>query len=169
AQGLAGLPVLAGRTEAVEAGQDFRVVVDYAHTPRALERVLASARRAAGDRGRVIVVFGCGGDRDPTKRAPMGRAASRAADLVVVTSDNPRSEDPRAIIDQVCQGAGGGAPVVVEPDRRAAIASALEQAAPGDVVVIAGKGHETVQIIGDHVIPFDDRQVAAELLRGKSA
>ena len=164
ARGLAALPVLAGRTEAVEAGQDFRVVVDYAHTPRALERVLASARRAAGDHGRVIVVFGCGGDRDPTKRGPMGRAAARAADFVVVTSDNPRSEDPLAIIDQVREGTGGGASVAVEPDRRAAIALALDAAAPGDVVVIAGKGHETVQITGDQVLPFDDRQVAAELL-----
>ncbi|MBW3613928.1 MAG: UDP-N-acetylmuramoyl-L-alanyl-D-glutamate--2,6-diaminopimelate ligase [Actinobacteria bacterium] len=164
ARGLAALPVLAGRAEPVEAGQDFRVVVDYAHTPRALERTLASARRASGDAGRVIVVFGCGGDRDPSKRAPMGRVACQGADLVVVTSDNPRSEDPLAIIEQVCQGAGGGAPVVVEPDRRAAIALALERAGRGDVVVIAGKGHETVQITGDQVVPFDDRVVARELL-----
>ncbi len=165
AAGLAALPVLHGRSEAVEAGQGFRVVVDYAHTPRAVERVLATARLAAAGHGRVIIVFGCGGDRDPTKRAPMGRAASRGADLVVVTSDNPRSEDPLAIIDQVCQGVEGGVDVVVEPDRRSAIASAFDRAAPGDVVVIAGKGHETVQVVGGRVIPFDDRQVALDLLR----
>ncbi|HET9443782.1 MAG TPA: UDP-N-acetylmuramoyl-L-alanyl-D-glutamate--2,6-diaminopimelate ligase [Acidimicrobiales bacterium] len=168
AAGLERLPVLAGRAEAVDAGQDFRVVVDYAHTPRALECVLEAARRAAGELGRVVVVFGCGGRRDPTKRAPMGRAAVSGADLVVVTSDNPRDEDPDAIIAQVVEGTGGGREVVVEPDRRAAIALALGRARAGDVVVIAGKGHETGQTVGGTVHPFDDRQVALEVLRGPS-
>ncbi len=164
ARGLAGRQDLAGRAEPVDAGQGFRVVVDYAHTPRALERTLESARRATGEGGRVIVVFGCGGDRDPSKRPPMGRVAAEGADLVVVTSDNPRSEDPLAIIEEVLRGAVGSAAVAVEPERRAAIALALERAASGDVVVIAGKGHETVQIAGDQVVPFDDRAVARELL-----
>jgi len=164
--GLAAVQGVTGRTEPIDAGQEFRVVVDYAHTPLALEKVLEAARHAAGDGGRVIVVFGCGGDRDPTKRAPMGWAASSAADLVVVTSDNPRSEDPDRIIAAIVDGATGGAQVIVEPDRRAAIAVAIARASAGDVVVIAGKGHETGQIVGDTIHDFDDRLVARELLEG---
>jgi UDP-N-acetylmuramoyl-L-alanyl-D-glutamate--2,6-diaminopimelate ligase len=128
--------------------------------------VLEAARTAAGQDHRVIAVFGCGGDRDPTKRSPMGRAASSVADAVIVTSDNPRHEDPEAIIRQIVEGATGGAMVRTEPDRRQAISLALAQASAGDVVVIAGKGHETGQTIGDAVLPFDDRTVVRELLSG---
>jgi UDP-N-acetylmuramoyl-L-alanyl-D-glutamate--2,6-diaminopimelate ligase len=166
AAGLSAIEGVTGHVEAVEAGQDFRVVVDYAHTPVALESVLHSARRAAGERGRVLCVFGCGGDRDPSQRGPMGWAASSVADVVVITSDNPRSEDPDAIIAAVVDGATGGAQVVVEPDRRSAIGVAFARASAGDVVVIAGKGHEQGQEIGDAVLPFDDRSVAIELLQG---
>jgi UDP-N-acetylmuramoyl-L-alanyl-D-glutamate--2,6-diaminopimelate ligase len=156
-----------GRLEPVEGGQDFLVVVDYAHTPDSIENVLRAARRLGeGADGRVIVVFGCGGDRDRTKRPLMGRAATSIADLSVVTSDNPRSEDPDAIIRQIVPGARqGGGRFVVEPDRRAAIRLAVEEARAGDVVVIAGKGHETGQELADRTIPFDDRLVAAEELR----
>jgi UDP-N-acetylmuramoyl-L-alanyl-D-glutamate--2,6-diaminopimelate ligase len=169
AAGLSAVGVVTGHAEAVEAGQDFRVVVDYAHTPLALESVLQAARHAAGERGRVLVVFGCGGRRDPSKRGPMGWAASSVADVVVVTSDNPRDEDPDAIIAAVVEGATGGAQVLVEPDRRAAIATAFARASAGDVVVIAGKGHETGQDIGTEVLPFDDRTVAVELLTAGNA
>jgi UDP-N-acetylmuramoyl-L-alanyl-D-glutamate--2,6-diaminopimelate ligase len=168
AEGLSSVGVVAGHAEAVDEEQDFRVVVDYAHTPLALESVLLAARRAAGEHGRVLAVFGCGGERDPSKRAPMGWAASSVADVVVVTSDNPRHEDPDAIVAAVVEGATGGAQVLVEPDRRAAIALAFARASAGDVVVIAGKGHETGQAIGDHVLPFDDRAVAVELLHRSS-
>jgi UDP-N-acetylmuramoyl-L-alanyl-D-glutamate--2,6-diaminopimelate ligase len=169
AAGLSAVGVVTGHGEAVEAGQDFRVVVDYAHTPLALESVLQAARHAAGERGRVLTVFGCGGRRDPSKRGPMGWAASSVADVVVVTSDNPRDEDPDAIIAAVVEGATGGAQVLVEPDRRAAIATAFARASAGDVVVIAGKGHETGQDIGTEVLPFDDRTVAVELLTAGNA
>jgi UDP-N-acetylmuramoyl-L-alanyl-D-glutamate--2,6-diaminopimelate ligase len=155
AAGLAAAEQVPGRFELVDAGQPFAVVVDYAHTPDALENVLANAR----GEGRLLVVFGCGGDRDAGKRAPMGEVAARLADDVIVTSDNPRGEDPLAIIDQVRRGAPAA---TIEPDRRAAIRLALGRAAPGDVVVIAGKGHETTQAIGDTLIPFDDRQVVRE-------
>jgi UDP-N-acetylmuramoyl-L-alanyl-D-glutamate--2,6-diaminopimelate ligase len=153
-----------GRVEAVEAGQPFLVLVDYAHTPDSLENVLRAARPLAT--GRVIVVFGCGGDRDRAKRPLMGRAATANADLSVVTSDNPRSEDPMAIIREILPGAreGGGAHVV-EPDRRTAIGLAVSQARAGDVVVIAGKGHEPYQELADGTIEFDDRTVAAEQIR----
>jgi UDP-N-acetylmuramoyl-L-alanyl-D-glutamate--2,6-diaminopimelate ligase len=137
--------------------------VDYAHTPEALERTLAGARDMAGD-GRVLVVFGCGGDRDRAKRPLMGEVATRVADLAVLTNDNPRSEDPVAIIDEVRAGARRTEALVVQPDRRAAIELALREASAGDVVVIAGKGHETTQTVGTEVRPFDDRAVAAEIL-----
>jgi UDP-N-acetylmuramoyl-L-alanyl-D-glutamate--2,6-diaminopimelate ligase len=153
-----------GRVDAVEGGQDFLVLVDYAHKPDGIEKVLRAARPLAA--GRVLVVMGCGGDRDRGKRPLMGRAATANADLTVITSDNPRTENPMAIIAEIEPGArqGGGA-FVVEPDRRAAIRLALGEAAPGDVVVIAGKGHETYQELADRTIPFDDREVAAEELR----
>ena len=133
------------------------MVVDYAHTPDGIEQVLTAARAVAP--GRVFIVFGCGGDRDHAKRPAMGAVAARLADHVVVTSDNPRSEDPAAIISDVIDGvaAADRGKVTVEPDRRAAIALALGEAGAADVVVVAGKGHETTQTIGDQVLPFDDR------------
>jgi UDP-N-acetylmuramoyl-L-alanyl-D-glutamate--2,6-diaminopimelate ligase len=164
AEAIASVTGVPGRLDAVEAGQDFLVLVDYAHKPDSVEKVLRAARPLAS--GRVIVVLGCGGDRDRGKRPLMGRAATSNADLSVITSDNPRSEDPLAIIAAIERGAreGGGA-FVVEPDRRAAIRIALAEAAAGDVVVIAGKGHEAYQELADRTIPFDDRDVAAEELR----
>jgi UDP-N-acetylmuramoyl-L-alanyl-D-glutamate--2,6-diaminopimelate ligase len=137
-------------------------VVDYAHTPDGLAQVLSTLREVRPE-GRVLVVFGCGGDRDTGKRPVMGRVAG-AADVVIVTSDNPRSEDPGAIISAVLSGVPQGVKTYVEPDRRAAIDLALHEAQPGDVVVVAGKGHETTQEIGDRKVPFDDRVVARELL-----
>ncbi|MFL5737205.1 MAG: UDP-N-acetylmuramoyl-L-alanyl-D-glutamate--2,6-diaminopimelate ligase [Actinomycetota bacterium] len=157
---LSGVP---GRMEAVDAGQSFLVIVDYAHTPDGVENVLRAARQLAEDR--VIVVLGCGGDRDRAKRPLMGRAATSLADLTVITSDNPRSEDPRAIIAEIEPGArDGGGRYEVEPDRRVAIREALAEAHAGDVVLIAGKGHETGQEFADRTVPFDDRTVAREEL-----
>jgi UDP-N-acetylmuramoyl-L-alanyl-D-glutamate--2,6-diaminopimelate ligase len=150
-----------GRFEAVEEGQPFAVIVDYAHTPEALENVLAEARALA--EGRVVCVFGCGGDRDRAKRPLMGAVVSRLADVAVVTSDNPRSEEPLAIIEEILGGMSGD--YQIEPDRAAAIASAIETAEDGDVVVIAGKGHEQGQEFRDRTIPFDDREVARDALR----
>jgi UDP-N-acetylmuramoyl-L-alanyl-D-glutamate--2,6-diaminopimelate ligase len=155
-----------GRLERVFAAPDqpFTVLVDYAHTPDALDRVLEAARGLAPG-GRVITVFGSGGDRDRQKRPAMGRAAAAGADIVVLTSDNPRSEDPDQIARAVLDGLRDGrASITVELDRRAAIRAALSAARPGDVVVIAGKGHETGQTIGDRTVPFDDRVVAREQL-----
>ncbi len=164
-EGLGSVAPVPGRFEPVRAGQPFTVLVDYAHTPDGLAAVLEAAREVAAG-GRVLVVFGCGGDRDRTKRPVMGAIAARLADVVVVTSDNPRSEDPAAIIEDVRRGIPPerAAFVAVEPDRRSAIALALGQARPGDVVVVAGKGHETTQTIGDWVMPFDDRVVVREVL-----
>lgn len=152
-----------GRFEAVDAGQPFHIAVDYAHTPDALDAALAAARQVAGD-GRVLVVFGCGGDRDPDKRAEMGHIAQQGADTVIVTSDNPRSEDPRAIINNILEGIDDRSGVIVEPDRQAAITAAIGAATKGDMVLIAGKGHETYQIIGDQQIDFDDRRAALTAL-----
>ncbi len=153
-----------GRFEPIDEGQGFAVLVDYAHTPDSLENVLRAARRLTA--GRLISVFGAGGDRDRDKRPKMGRAGAELSDLAVVTSDNPRSEDPAAIVAEVVAGAGAGAEVVVEVDRRAAIALALDRAERGDTVVIAGKGHEQGQEFeGGRKIPFDDREVAREELR----
>jgi UDP-N-acetylmuramoyl-L-alanyl-D-glutamate--2,6-diaminopimelate ligase len=164
AEGISSLTGVPGRLEPVEVGQPFTVLVDYAHTPDSLDNVLRAARELT--EARLLVVFGCGGDRDRGKRPLMGQAATRLADLTVVTSDNPRSEDPGAIIDGIEAGArrGGGA-YVVEPDRRAAIRLAISDARAGDVVILAGKGHETGQQFRDRTIPFDDRAVAAEELR----
>ena len=155
---LRGVP---GRFEAVDEGQPFAVLVDYAHTPDSLENVLRTARDLA--QNRLICVFGCGGDRDRGKRPLMGRIASELADLAIVTSDNPRSEEPDAIIGEIVAGAAGD--VEVEPDRREAIARAIDAAQEGDVVVIAGKGHEQGQQFADRTVPFDDRDVAREALR----
>jgi UDP-N-acetylmuramoyl-L-alanyl-D-glutamate--2,6-diaminopimelate ligase len=166
AAGLGTVAPVAGRMEQVEAGQPFRVVVDFAHTPDALAGLLAELREVTP--GRVIVVFGCGGDRDADKRPMMGRSAAEGADLVVVTSDNPRSEDPEAIVAAIMAGVpvARRGRVVTEVDRREAIARALAEAAAGDVVVIAGKGHETTQTVAGEKRPFDDRAVARELLEG---
>jgi len=155
-----------GRMERVDEGQAFTVLVDYAHTPDSLARVLEAAAEAAP--GRVLAVIGCGGDRDRAKRPAMGASAVAGADRVVFTNDNPRGEDPVVILDAMVEGARtvDGGRWTVEPDRRAAIATALDEAAPGDVVVIAGKGHEQGQQLADRTIPFDDRAVARALLRG---
>jgi UDP-N-acetylmuramoyl-L-alanyl-D-glutamate--2,6-diaminopimelate ligase len=159
----AGVP---GRLETVDAGQDFVVVVDYAHKPDALEAVLGTMRPLA--EGRLVVVLGAGGDRDPGKRPLMGSIAARMADVVVVTDDNPRTEDPASIRRAVIEGAGEGtAEIVEEGDRRAAIRAAVRRARAGDVVLVAGKGHETGQEVGGDVLPFDDRVVAAEEVRAR--
>ncbi|MEK7823733.1 MAG: UDP-N-acetylmuramoyl-L-alanyl-D-glutamate--2,6-diaminopimelate ligase [Candidatus Eisenbacteria bacterium] len=166
ASGLAAMPVVPGRLERVEAGQPFLVVVDYAHTPDALQRALAAAREHGGRR--VLLVFGCGGGRDRAKRPAMGRVAAEGCDRAWVTSDNPRGEDPAAIAADIRAGVPGGA-LALELDRRAAIVAAIAAARAGDVVLIAGKGHETTQTIGARVLPFDDRAVAREALRALAA
>ncbi len=166
AAALADAEQVPGRFESIDEGQPFAVVVDYAHTPDSLENVLRAARRVTD--GRLISVFGCGGDRDRDKRPLMGRAGAELSDLAVVTSDNPRSEDPAAIIEQIEAGIdeGAGAEVVVDQDRRSAIALALGRAGDGDMVVIAGKGHEQGQEFENgRKIPFDDREVAREELQ----
>jgi UDP-N-acetylmuramoyl-L-alanyl-D-glutamate--2,6-diaminopimelate ligase len=166
AAALAEAPAPPGRFEPVDEGQAFTVLVDYAHTPDSLENVLRAARRLTA--GRLISVFGAGGDRDRDKRPKMGRAGAELSDLTIVTSDNPRSEDPEAIVAEVLAGTeGAGGEVESEVDRRAAIAAALRRAGPGDTVVIAGKGHEQGQEFeGGRKIPFDDREVAREELGG---
>jgi UDP-N-acetylmuramoyl-L-alanyl-D-glutamate--2,6-diaminopimelate ligase len=166
---LSAVRIVPGRFERIEAGQPFLVVVDYAHTPDALERTLATARKLVAPGGRLAAVFGCGGDRDRGKRPLMGGIAARLADRVWVTSDNPRSERPEAIIAEIVTGIPQAAldRHVTIPDRKAAIRSALEWARPGDVVVLAGKGHETYQIVGSEVLPFDDRTIAREALAGR--
>jgi UDP-N-acetylmuramoyl-L-alanyl-D-glutamate--2,6-diaminopimelate ligase len=161
-RGIESVRGVPGRFEAVDEGQSFAVIVDYAHKPDALEKVLHAAREMA--RGRVVVVLGAGGDRDRGKRPLMGRIASELADVAIVTSDNPRSEEPQAIIDEIVEGATGD--VEVEPDRATAIARAVELAREGDVVVIAGKGAEQGQQFADRTIPFDDREAARDALRG---
>jgi len=163
-RGLESAPQVPGRLERIDCGQGFSVVVDYAHTPDSLEKAIAAVREVT--RGRVLVVFGCGGDRDPDKRPVMGRAAAEA-DHAIVTSDNPRSEDPVGIILQIEDGLRqSGASYEVQVDRRVAIGRAIESAATGDTVLIAGKGHEDYQIFADRTIHFDDREVAREVLGG---
>ncbi len=164
ARGLADAAPVPGRFEAVDAGQPFTVIVDYSHKPDALDQALRAARELVTGDGELAVVFGCGGDRDRAKRPLMGAVAARLADQVVLTSDNPRSEDPLAIAAEVRAGMPAGAPVRVEPDRRRAIGLAVDAARPGGVVVVAGKGHETTQVVGDRALPFDDRVVAREAL-----
>jgi UDP-N-acetylmuramoyl-L-alanyl-D-glutamate--2,6-diaminopimelate ligase len=171
--GLANLPAVPGRFEAVPTeARGFSVVVDYAHTPDGLENLLKSARSL--NPARILCVFGCGGNRDRTKRPKMGRLAATKAEIAIVTSDNPRHEEPDAIIADILTGMDRvadpeiTAEILVEPDRRAAIALALNQAQPGDLVLIAGKGHEDYQIIGDVKYPFDDRQIAREILEGSA-
>jgi UDP-N-acetylmuramoyl-L-alanyl-D-glutamate--2,6-diaminopimelate ligase len=163
--GLGAIGTVPGRFESVDCGQPFSVVVDYAHTPDSLSNVLEAAKRVAAPQGgRVLCVFGCGGDRDRGKRPLMGSAVARLADVAIVTSDNPRSEDPMAIIGEILEGVSvvnPEGPAEVTPDRAEAIAWALSHAEPKDLVVIAGKGHETGQEFADKTIPFDDRLVAS--------
>ena len=162
-EGLSSVTPPPGRMEVVTPGPPFAVLVDFAHTPDGLEAALGSARRLAGS-GRVLCMFGAGGDRDPEKRPLMGEVVGRLADVVVLTSDNPRSEDPLEIIAQVAAGIGPGAELITEPDRSAAIARTVALGRPGDVIVLAGKGHETTQELADRVIPFDDRAEARQAL-----
>ena len=161
ARGIASVGGVPGRFQSVDEGQDFAVIVDYAHKPAALEHVLRTARELTA--GRLICVFGCGGDRDRGKRPVMGRIVFDLADVAIVTSDNPRSEDPAAIVDEIVAGMAGEP--VVELDRARAIEQAVELAQPGDVIVIAGKGHERGQEVAGVVTPFDDTEVAGEALR----
>jgi UDP-N-acetylmuramoyl-L-alanyl-D-glutamate--2,6-diaminopimelate ligase len=158
ARGLEGVSYVPGRLERIECGQPFGVFVDYAHTPDALAGVLSALRGVT--RGRVLCVFGAGGDRDRSKRPLMGRAVEQAADVIVLTSDNPRSEPPLAIIDDVLSGFADRFRPRAIVDRGEAIAWALNEARPGDCVLIAGKGHETYQQIGDRQLEFDDREQA---------
>jgi UDP-N-acetylmuramoyl-L-alanyl-D-glutamate--2,6-diaminopimelate ligase len=158
-----------GRFQVVQGSTSagFTVVVDYAHTDDALRNLMRLASALASERGgRVITLFGCGGDRDRTKRPRMGRAAAEGSDLVVLTSDNPRSEEPMAIIEEALAGVRQTTTeCIVEPDRAAAIGLALRAARVGDIVLLAGKGHEKVQVIGDRAIPFDDVAIAADILK----
>ena len=164
-KGLQQLERVPGRFERVEEGQPFMVVVDYAHTDDALRNVISVARHMKAKR--IITLFGCGGDRDRSKRPLMGMAAAELSDFVVLTSDNPRSEDPLAIMNDAMVGVRRfDTPHIAEPDRERAIRKAIEDAAPGDVVILAGKGHETYQILRDGPVPFDDREVARRVLRG---
>lgn len=162
AERLASFGGVPGRFERIDVGQPFLAVVDYAHTPDGLANVLKAAR--ALTKGRLLVVFGCGGDRDRQKRPLMGSIAAQLADRIYVTSDNPRSEEPDAIIQEILTGIPAGTPVVVEADRRNAIFAAIAEAKAGDVVVVAGKGHEHYQIFRDRVVHFDDREVVREAL-----
>ena len=166
---MASFIAVAGRFERVDEGQNFTVIVDYAHTPDGLENILRTAREITD--GRVLLAFGCGGDRDAKKRPIMGAVAAKLADSIVITSDNPRSENPEEIIREVYAGAQQNASATVtiacETDRATAIHNIIAQAQPGDVVLIAGKGHETYQILNSGTIHFDDREVAREALRGE--
>jgi UDP-N-acetylmuramoyl-L-alanyl-D-glutamate--2,6-diaminopimelate ligase len=165
AAGISQLSAVPGRFERVDLGQPFMVFVDYAHTDDALRNLLATAKSFNPD-GRIITLFGCGGDRDRTKRPLMGEAAGRASDIVVLTSDNPRNEDPLLIINDAIVGLQRtDAKYLIEPDRKRAIETALDQARAGDIVLLAGKGHETYQVLRDRTIDFDDREIARDILR----
>ena len=165
-QGVACLRKVPGRLERVDCGKDATVFVDYAHTPAALEQVLRLVRAEAA--GRLITVFGCGGDRDPGKRPLMGQAATRISDYTIITSDNPRTEDPQRIIDDIARGISEPPSCYTAlPDRRSAIEQAIAMAQPQDTVLIAGKGHEDYQIIGQQRYPFDDREIARAACHGK--
>jgi UDP-N-acetylmuramoyl-L-alanyl-D-glutamate--2,6-diaminopimelate ligase len=160
AEGLSAVAGVRGRLEAVDAGQPFTILVDYAHSDDAVSNVLRNLRSVV--RGRVLAVLGCGGDRDRTKRPRMARAAAELADLCWFTSDNPRSEDPERILNDMLAGVHGARNVRIEKDRAAAIAGAVREARVGDCVAILGKGHETYQIFADRTVPFDDREAAAD-------
>ena len=166
-EGIASLKLVPGRFEHIDEGQPFLVAVDYAHTDDALRNLIATARELS-HAGRIITVFGAGGERDRTKRPLMGEAAGSLSDLVVLTSDNPRGEDPIRIINDVVVGLQkANAKYRVEPDREQALAIALDEAGPGDIVLLAGKGHETYQVLRDQTIEFDDREKAREILQRK--
>jgi UDP-N-acetylmuramoyl-L-alanyl-D-glutamate--2,6-diaminopimelate ligase len=167
AVGIASLEAVPGRFQRIDEGQPFLVVVDYAHTDDALRNLIATARELAPN-GRIITLFGAGGDRDRTKRPLMGEAAGSLSDLVVLTSDNPRSEDPLRVINDVVVGLQkANAKYRIEPDRERALAIAMDEARAGDIVLLAGKGHETTQVLKDRTIQFDDREKAREILRSK--
>jgi UDP-N-acetylmuramoyl-L-alanyl-D-glutamate--2,6-diaminopimelate ligase len=163
--GLSALRSIPGRLEKVDWPGQFSVLVDYAHTDDALKNILATLKPLC--KGRLIVVFGCGGDRDRTKRPRMARVAEKVADLIVVTSDNPRTERPKDIIDEIVAGfeKPGAETITIEPDRKRAIGLAIETARKDDIVLIAGKGHETYQIIGTQKFDFSDKEVAQECLK----
>jgi UDP-N-acetylmuramoyl-L-alanyl-D-glutamate--2,6-diaminopimelate ligase len=163
-KGVEQCPPVPGRFQWIDCGQDFRVVIDYAHTEDALEKLLLAARDLAPRR--VLLLFGCGGDRDRSKRPAMGTVAARLSDFTVITSDNPRSEDPLTIIEGIQQGFGGrSAQYTMEPDRDRAIKQIMKMAEPGDLVILAGKGHETYQVLADRTIHFDDREAANQALK----
>jgi UDP-N-acetylmuramoyl-L-alanyl-D-glutamate--2,6-diaminopimelate ligase len=165
--GIRNLRAVAGRFQSIDFGQPFLVVVDYAHTDDALENLIRTAREL-NTKGRIITVFGCGGSRDRTKRPIMGEISGRLSDLSVLTSDNPRQEDPLKIISDIVVGAQkSGGKYMIEPDRAKAITLAIEEARPGDIILLAGKGHEDYQIFADHTIHFDDREQAARALRDR--
>jgi UDP-N-acetylmuramoyl-L-alanyl-D-glutamate--2,6-diaminopimelate ligase len=165
-KGIEAMTGVPGRMELIKEGQDYTVIVDYAHSPDSLDNLLITVSQLPHKR--IITIFGCGGDRDRTKRPVMGEIAAKKSDFVIATSDNPRSEDPLAILEEIEPGLRkGSAPYKIIPDRREAIASAIAMAKSGDAVVIAGKGHEDYQIIDKQVIPFDDRKLAAELIRSR--
>ncbi|MNI51746.1 UDP-N-acetylmuramoyl-L-alanyl-D-glutamate--2,6-diaminopimelate ligase [compost metagenome] len=170
-QGLLKLQSVSGRMEIVDEGQDFLVLVDYAHTPDGLDNALSTLREFAEKK--IITVFGCGGDRDRTKRPIMGKLAAKYSDFVIITSDNPRSEDPYSILKDIehgvhdYQASVGSCELII--DRRQAINRAIEMAGPGDIVIIAGKGHETYQILKDHTVHFDDREEAKEAIRKRKS
>jgi UDP-N-acetylmuramoyl-L-alanyl-D-glutamate--2,6-diaminopimelate ligase len=167
AAGIAALEAVPGRFQRIDEGQPFLVMVDYAHTDDALRNLIATARELSPS-GRIITLFGAGGDRDRTKRPLMGEAAGSLSDLVVLTSDNPRSEDPLRVINDVVVGLQkANAKYRIEPDRERALAIAMDEARAGDIVLLAGKGHETSQVLKDRTIEFDDREKAREILRRK--
>lgn len=161
-KGIRRVKAIPGRFERIRSNDGVTAIVDYSHTPDSLEKAITAARDLVREDGRIITVFGCGGDRDPKKRPLMGEVASRLSDVIVVTSDNPRSENPEAIIDAILEGMKGNKPVMRQSDRRKAIAYALRLASAGDVVLIAGKGHETYQIVGAKRTHFDDREVVRD-------
>jgi len=168
AAGIGRVKNVRGRFERVSSPSGWSAIIDYAHTPDALEKCLQTIHDVLPPQrqGNIVTVFGAGGDRDRTKRPLMGSVAARLSDRVIVTSDNPRTEDPNLIIDEIVAGIGRDAAVVCEPDRRAAILSALREAKKGDVILIAGKGHEDYQVIGTKKIHFSDREIVEEFIRG---
>jgi UDP-N-acetylmuramoyl-L-alanyl-D-glutamate--2,6-diaminopimelate ligase len=162
--GLEAVPGVPGRMERIQAGQDFSIWIDYAHTPHAFERLLKTARKLT--KGRLLFLFGCGGDRDQGKRPLMGKVAAELADIVFLTEDNPRSEDPQAIVQQIMYGMEDKSRVQVAIDRKEGIRKALETAKEGDTLILAGKGHEDYQVIGHDKVHFSDRETLLELLPG---
>ena len=162
--GIRALPAVRGRFEYVDSTKGPTVIVDYAHKPDALEKLLHAVRDLA-DKKRVVVVFGCGGDRDKEKRPKMGAIATKLADFTILTSDNPRSEKAEAILDDIERGARGGGKYARITERRSAIGKAIEEAGSDDIIVIAGKGHENYQVIGDQIVHFDDREEAEIALK----